>query len=173
MKFITPEIYKKEIDFSAGVPTRYVVRKPNIASAKLILFLIARRKYTYLYGDEVFETCKVCSGIGCKTLATPDSPEAYLIPICEECNGFGGKFVLGELIFKCDFCNSEARDPKSVCPKCQGTGYVDFLENVLFTLDGHYNWRKNFPYDWEIDRSMTQFMIEAESENGYVYPSTY
>lgn len=110
-----------------------------------IRFDLAKVKYTVMYGDSIFVKCKTCKGTGLSGITSHFGGECIswdCSSYCSDCEGFGGMFILGETIFKCNMCDGRG-DVR--CTKCSGTGYVDFLENILFQSDSSYNWESRIP----------------------------
>jgi len=96
-----------------------------------IKFDSARAKYTAIYGESIFKKCVSCKGTG---LFTGTSSFGYTWDCnsyCSDCDGFGGMFTLGEIIFECNECKGEHQYEKVHCKKCHGTGYVDWIENLI------------------------------------------
>jgi len=109
---------------------------------KRIRFDLARVKYTIIYGDSIFVKCKTCNGTGLGGITKFENSIGWdCNSYCSVCEGFGGMFILGETIFKCDKCDGDIK-----CGKCAGTGYVDFLENILFHPNStSYDWKSRIP----------------------------
>jgi len=100
----------------------------------------ARAKYIKMYGESIFDRCQSCNGIGLANLQPlVDSVAWDGSSYCSDCDGFGGKFVLGAEVFECDHCKHLSLSERKHCKKCNGTGFVDWIENILFGCI-NYNW---------------------------------
>lgn len=88
-----------------------------------------KRKYSEKQGTYVFVKCDSCGGTG---LVTGNSGCGYTWDCesyCAKCKGFSGEFVLKELVIECDKC--KGLEDKKGCDKCKGTGYLDWVENII------------------------------------------
>jgi hypothetical protein len=100
-----------------------------------IKFDLARSKYVVIYGESIFKKCNVCKGTGLYiNQYTSEGPVWDCDWYCGDCNGYGGMFVLGEVIFECSECKSDHRYERIHCKKCNGSGYVDWVENIIGKL---------------------------------------
>jgi hypothetical protein len=97
-----------------------------------VKFDAARAKYVVIYGESIFEKCTSCKGTG---LVTGENygggPVWDCNSYCGDCDGYGGKFILGEVIFECNECKDKDKHEKFRCEKCRGSGVVDWLENLI------------------------------------------
>ena len=111
-----------------------------------VKFDAARARYVSIYGESVFEKCKSCNGTGLFLEGRPDSRGVWdCNSYCSDCDGFGGKFILGEIIFECTVCKNEHLSERIHCKKCLGSGYIDWIENITNKrtrapswIDDHY-----------------------------------
>jgi DnaJ-class molecular chaperone len=90
-----------------------------------IRFDNVRKNYSKKDGTYVFVKCDYCKGTGLILSGEMWDCSSY----CAKCKGFGGEFVLKEMVIECDKCR-ELEDKKG-CDKCKGTGYLDWLENII------------------------------------------
>jgi len=77
----------------------------------------------------VFVKCRSCKGTG---LVVGGSSFSYTwdgSSYCEKCRGFGGEFISRQLAIECDEC--KGFEDKKSCSKCGGSGYVDWIENIV------------------------------------------
>jgi len=97
-----------------------------------VKFDTARSKYVAIYGEVIFKKCESCRGTGLYIdQYTAEGPVWDCTSYCGDCDGYGGEFVLGEVIFECNECKGEYKHEKSQCKKCGGSGYVDWIENII------------------------------------------
>lgn len=99
----------------------------NLSSSEIctrMKFDEIRRKYVGKQGNFVFVKCRSCKGTGLVLSGEMWDCSSY----CEKCRGFGGEFVSKELAIECDECKG-LEDEK--CSKCSGSGYVDWIENIV------------------------------------------
>lgn len=95
-------------------------------------FDTARSKYVGIYGESIFEKCIFCKGNGLYIDQYVSSEPVWdCNSYCSECDGYGGMFILGEIIFECNECKGEHQYEKLHCKKCHGSGYVDWIENII------------------------------------------
>jgi len=71
----------------------------------------------------VFVKCITCKGTGLAKYGDIWINNGY----CDYCNGFGGEFILKDLVIKCDKCDGLDKE----CSKCGGSYYVNWLENIV------------------------------------------
>jgi len=86
-----------------------------------------RKRYNETVGTLVFVKCVVCKGSGLS--ASAGSSIWVDNTYCGKCKGFGGEYISKELAIECDMCKS-LKDKKE-CKKCGGSGYVDWIENIV------------------------------------------
>ena len=96
-----------------------------------IHFDMVRSKYVEMYGESIFNKCVSCKGTGLFTDETSLGYSWDCNSYCSDCDGYGGKFIMGEVIFECNECKGEHRYEKIHCKKCQGSGYVDWVGNII------------------------------------------
>jgi len=97
-----------------------------------IKFDMTRSKYVAIYSESIFNKCEYCKGTGLYIdQYTSEGPVWDCTSYCDDCGGYGGKFVLGEVIFECNECKREYHREKIHCKKCQGSGYVDWITNII------------------------------------------
>jgi hypothetical protein len=97
-----------------------------------IKFDAARAKYVEMYGEAIFKKCISCKGTGLYIdQFTSTGPVWDCNSYCSDCNGYGGEFVLDGLIFECNECKGEHWYERADCKKCNGGGYVDWIENII------------------------------------------
>jgi len=94
-------------------------------------FDLARVRYIDKYGESIFEKCTSCNGTGLVTGNSSFGVTWDCDSYCSDCDGYGGKFVLGEVIFECNECKGEYRHERIHCKKCHGSSYVDWIENII------------------------------------------
>jgi len=73
----------------------------------------------------VFVKCRSCKGTGLVLSGDMWDGSSY----CEKCRGFGGEFISRQLAIECDKC--KGLEDKKRCNKCGGSGYVDWIENIV------------------------------------------
>jgi hypothetical protein len=94
-----------------------------------IKFDMIKSKYISIYGESIFLKCTTCKGTGLFTEKDVNHKFWDCDSFCSECNGYGGMFVLGEIIFECNECKDKRE--KFQCKKCRGSRFNDWIENIV------------------------------------------
>jgi len=77
--------------------------------------------------DARFTVCQKCRGTG---ITSKQGDQFWDGRFCEECKGYSIKIEKAGTFSKCTKCNGIGRIFASSCPKCEGYGYLDWLENI-------------------------------------------